>query len=425
MKKTILLILGIALVSLLAFAGNVEADSMILPITNKVGDFVDGEVVTGQTSGATGYVRFHLGVLCQGEVNPSNVVSPLKFKLVFEPWGTPPGENALGLIQVEGTFQQGEQIVGATSGATADVSPSHYVYHSRILIDPNHVAKMGDSCGAGYSCDAAWDIYLNNPTYETRYIVYDWAGMLTLRCHECYPCGGEPKLGRCAVGLKYYLKFNTSGADPNPISAKLRLKVHNVWVEAGLDNPTLRVYSQDWGDIVDISDWDGGVLQASRVISESDEGTTIELDVDLESVNIGGDSKYKLSQKEIDDNTVLKNGQQCLWIWLKYEKLILGYNKYLPVKTATHYQIQVNTKADFTGDEMWDSAKTPFDTPVNENVRSEDIPYAGSELQAETKYWWRGKLWDNEGIEGDWSEEEAYFIMGEQEEAQPIVSFMG
>lgn len=93
--------------------------------------------------------------------------------------------------------------------------------------------------------------------------------------------------------------------------------------------------------------------------------------------------------------------------------------------TATHYRIQVNTKADFTGVEMWDSGKTAFDSPVNEDAWSEEIPYGGSDLEAGTKYWWRVKLWDDEGIEGDWSEEEeeADFTMGE--EKQPIIALIG
>ncbi|MBA7491122.1 hypothetical protein ES702_01688 [subsurface metagenome] len=90
--------------------------------------------------------------------------------------------------------------------------------------------------------------------------------------------------------------------------------------------------------------------------------------------------------------------------------------------TATHYRIQVNTKADFTGDEMWDSGKTAFDSPVNEDSRSEDIPYGGSAFVLGQKYWWRGKLWDSEGKEGDWSEEEAHF---EMEEQQVIIALIG
>ena len=83
--------------------------------------------------------------------------------------------------------------------------------------------------------------------------------------------------------------------------------------------------------------------------------------------------------------------------------------------SATHYQIQVNTKSDFTGDEMWDSGKTVFGSPVNENAWSEDIGYEGLDLELGQKYWWRVKLWDDGGKEGDWSGEEAHFEMENQE----------
>lgn len=92
------------------------------------------------------------------------------------------------------------------------------------------------------------------------------------------------------------------------------------------------------------------------------------------------------------------------------------------MSTATHYRIQVNTKSDFTGDGMWDSGKVAFDSPVNENAWSEDIPYGGSVFASGRKYWWRVKLWDDEGKEGDWSEEEAHF---EMEAQQVIMGFIG
>lgn len=84
-------------------------------------------------------------------------------------------------------------------------------------------------------------------------------------------------------------------------------------------------------------------------------------------------------------------------------------------ESATHYRIQVNTKSDFTGKEKWNSGKVAFDSPVNEDAWSEDISYGGSAFVLGQKYWWRVKLWDSEGKEGDWSEEEAHFEMEEQE----------
>ena len=49
----------------------------------------------------------------------------------------------------------------------------------------------------------------------------------------------------------------------------------------------------------------------------------------------------------------------------------------------------------------------------NQGDRCSDISYGGSssDLQWNTKYYWRIKYWDDGGAEGAWSTEEAYFTM--------------
>ncbi|GAI02474.1 unnamed protein product, partial [marine sediment metagenome] len=80
--------------------------------------------------------------------------------------------------------------------------------------------------------------------------------------------------------------------------------------------------------------------------------------------------------------------------------------------TATHYRIQVNSKADFSGDEMWDSEKKVLDAPVDETERSENIDYLGKVLSSLTKYYWRIKFYSSET---EWSSETAYFITPDKE----------
>jgi hypothetical protein len=80
---------------------------------------------------------------------------------------------------------------------------------------------------------------------------------------------------------------------------------------------------------------------------------------------------------------------------------------------ANKYWIQVDDNSDF-GSTIWDSGSSG--TAMNnltEGYRCSDITYGGAstDLQWGTKYYWRIKFWDEGGAEGDWSTEEAYFVM--------------
>ncbi|MGI6423118.1 MAG: DUF2341 domain-containing protein [Candidatus Dojkabacteria bacterium] len=71
---------------------------------------------------------------------------------------------------------------------------------------------------------------------------------------------------------------------------------------------------------------------------------------------------------------------------------------------GTYYQVQVNTNSSFTGTSMWDSGKTAFATPIDNNTRSSEITYNGTALQKDgTTYYWRIRFYDSVDIPSAWS----------------------
>jgi len=189
----------------------------------------------------------------------------------------------------------------------------------RETISPEFIRRKGE----GVDCAASWTDYIGSPTYTAETYFFTTFNIIQLRQLSL---GGEQ-----ARSLKYYLKFDTSAADPDPTSATLRIYIDQFSKSAGLDDPNLQVYSQDWGEEVDTGDRTGGSVVASQVIGESDEDTFIELDVGTDSVTIGGDSKYRLTFEEIEDETVI-GCEEIINIHVsqlsaggKMERLILGY----------------------------------------------------------------------------------------------------
>jgi hypothetical protein len=78
---------------------------------------------------------------------------------------------------------------------------------------------------------------------------------------------------------------------------------------------------------------------------------------------------------------------------------------------AKYYQIQVNTTSDFTGTVMWDSTKAEYSPVVTNGNQSQDVSYAGSELQPGTTYYWRIKFWDDHSLgskETEWSDANSF-----------------
>ena len=80
------------------------------------------------------------------------------------------------------------------------------------------------------------------------------------------------------------------------------------------------------------------------------------------------------------------------------------------LENSASYQLQVNTAADFSGTNMWDSTKQS--TTVINGARSANITYAGTALPLDgSTYYWRIKFWDVSDVEGYWSTETASFTM--------------
>jgi len=80
---------------------------------------------------------------------------------------------------------------------------------------------------------------------------------------------------------------------------------------------------------------------------------------------------------------------------------------------ANKYRIQVDDDSGF-GSTLWDSGSSGTAMAnCTDGDRCEDITYGGTstDLQWGIKYYWRIKYWDDQGVEGDWNTEEAYFIM--------------
>jgi hypothetical protein len=79
---------------------------------------------------------------------------------------------------------------------------------------------------------------------------------------------------------------------------------------------------------------------------------------------------------------------------------------------ANKYQIQVSTDATFTYVTHWDSgAAGTVMADTTEGTRCPEITYAGSALSILTTFYVRFRFWDDDGNIGNWSTENAYFIL--------------
>ncbi|HPP18631.1 MAG TPA: DUF2341 domain-containing protein [Candidatus Dojkabacteria bacterium] len=69
-----------------------------------------------------------------------------------------------------------------------------------------------------------------------------------------------------------------------------------------------------------------------------------------------------------------------------------------------YFEIEVNTKADFTGTSMWDSGKRSI-SPIISGQRSPEILYMGNALSLNgITYYWRIRFWDSKDTQGQWSQ---------------------
>jgi len=73
-----------------------------------------------------------------------------------------------------------------------------------------------------------------------------------------------------------------------------------------------------------------------------------------------------------------------------------------------YFEIEVNTKADFTGTSMWDSGKRSI-SPIISGQRSPEILYMGNALSLNgITYYWRIRFWDSKDTQGQWSKTETF-----------------
>lgn len=192
-------------------------------------------------------------------------------------------------------------------------------------IDPRQVQEYGVSCDPDADIDEGWDDYTNDPTYRT----YKWFGVgkhIIGRYYTyTYPpgCGG---LGYFMRGDKAYVTFDTSGAAANPSSALIRFYLWVVDFDDPVE-PTIKLYSQDWGDAVDTGDWTSTEsLESTQVVSESDVESYIDMAVSTDSLNIGGDSKYKFSLQCIEDRSIPTDSNKSgSYLWFKTITLRISY----------------------------------------------------------------------------------------------------
>ncbi|MGZ3845385.1 MAG: family 78 glycoside hydrolase catalytic domain, partial [Flavisolibacter sp.] len=72
--------------------------------------------------------------------------------------------------------------------------------------------------------------------------------------------------------------------------------------------------------------------------------------------------------------------------------------------TQSAYEIMVSTQHDLAGNIVWSTGKINSDSSVQ-------VAYKGKPLQSTSKYYWRVRVWDNEGKASPWSDL-AYWQMG-------------
>jgi len=86
-----------------------------------------------------------------------------------------------------------------------------------------------------------------------------------------------------------------------------------------------------------------------------------------------------------------------------------------------YFEIEVNTKADFTGTSMWDSGKTSI-SPIISGQRSPEISYMGKALSLDgITYYWRIRFWDSKNTQGEWSQTAMFTTSTQKTTSQAIL----
>lgn len=78
-------------------------------------------------------------------------------------------------------------------------------------------------------------------------------------------------------------------------------------------------------------------------------------------------------------------------------------------ENATSWEIKIGTS--WWGEDVWNSTKQSFTTPVPDGVRSENMTYSGLSLDNGTIYYWRVRFYDLYDVASPWSEEYAIFYI--------------
>ena len=71
------------------------------------------------------------------------------------------------------------------------------------------------------------------------------------------------------------------------------------------------------------------------------------------------------------------------------------------LQTAYRIIVYMNSSATETRGEIWDSEKVMSDQSIN-------VGYKGKKLEAGTRYYWKAKVWDKNGVESKWSTEASF-----------------
>lgn len=85
------------------------------------------------------------------------------------------------------------------------------------------------------------------------------------------------------------------------------------------------------------------------------------------------------------------------------------YRRSSGITKAGKYQLQISTTPTFSTN-VQDSGYVSFAVPVSPNKRIPQIEYAGSPLASSTPYYWRIKLVDVAGQEGEWSSTASFML---------------
>lgn len=290
---------------------------------------------------------------------------------------------------------------------------------------------------------------------------------------SCGDTGVGGSIGQQFIASWYYvhrgfLSFDTSGIPDTALVTSAFL-----YVRAGSDYSTtdflIQVYRYAWAEGLCAngeSNYDGaygGSALLEGTLRDTAAGWTYaayhNMAVAPEGINKTGDTKYTLVSNRDVDNTAPTGSEYVEFRTANYAgsepylaitytenqaptaptsllcegatnpldvtdttpELSAIYNDPDAGDIANKYRIQVDDDPAFDTP-IWDSgAAGTAMANVTAGQRCADISYAGSALTVAITYYWRIKFWDDDGAEGAWSTEEAYFALIESFVADAVL----